>query len=489
MDIKVELLNNVEKNISLSIIVFSDKGILNNPWPKAISAFLNMAKETGFKAKKGEIALEKPFNDTQAKHIIFIGAGEHKKFDHNTLRDIAGTLAKKAPSRGISKICLLVPKSLENNPQNINSIAEGIVLGSYKFDKYKTKDQKQEKRLSSATLVTTSKNKIKLFSERVKTGKLYADATNFARDLVNEAPSELTPEKIAKISESINDKSLRVKAYRMAEIKKMGMGALLGLARGSSNNPTFTHIIYKPKKAGKKIALVGKGVTFDSGGLNIKTKEMEIMKMDMSGAACVLAVMKSLPQLRPNAEVHGIIPATENMPDGNSLKPGDILKTLSGKTIEVLNTDAEGRLILTDGITYAKKQAVNEIIDIATLTGACIIALGHDIAGLVGNNQKLIDNIIKASSKSGEKAWQLPLEMSYKQALKSQVADIKNISNKGTGAGTITGALFLEEFVGSTPWVHIDIAGPAWKEKPASISYPGGTGSMVRTLLHYLSSV
>lgn len=301
----------------------------------------------------------------------------------------------------------------------------------------------------------------------------------------------MTPEKIAEEAKGVvnseEHSGVSLKIFDKAEIEKMGMGALLGVNRGSAKPPVFLHLHYKPETAKKSVALVGKGITFDAGGLSLKTAEaMETMKMDMAGAASILGVFRALPKLKPKVEVHGIIAATENMPGGNAYKPGDILKTMSGKTIEVLNTDAEGRLILSDALSYAVKQNPDEIIDIATLTMAVVIALGSLIAGAIGNSDEIFARIERASQQSGEKFWRLPLEKDYKERLQSPIADIRNIATPRREAGSTMGALVLEEFVGNLPWLHLDIAGPAWADKEFFYLSEGGTGFPTRTLIHYL---
>jgi leucyl aminopeptidase len=266
----------------------------------------------------------------------------------------------------------------------------------------------------------------------------------------------------------------------------MKMGALLGVAKGSHNRPRLIHLSYKPSKKPKRhIAIVGKGITFDSGGLSIKpSASMETMKMDMAGAAAVLGIFQVLKRFDLPWKVTGVIPAAENMPGGGAQRPGDIVRAMNGKTVEVINTDAEGRLILSDALCYAAKEKPDEIVDIATLTGACVVALGHNIAGILGNDQKFITQIIEAGKKAGEKLWQLPLEQDYKEGLKSDVADMKNVTGKG--AGTITGALFLSEFVEVKHWAHIDIAGPGMGEKEQTYVPKGGTGFGIRTIVEYL---
>jgi len=266
------------------------------------------------------------------------------------------------------------------------------------------------------------------------------------------------------------------------------LAGLLAVNRGSTEEPRFIIIRYKPAKAKKKVALIGKGITFDSGGLSLKpARSMETMKLDMAGGAAVIGAMSRLPNLRPPIEVIGYIPTTDNLPSGSAQKPGDIIRYLNGKSVEVLNTDAEGRLILADGLALAAKEKPDFMINLATLTGACMVALGNEVAGIFGNHRPLVDSLIDCGREAGEKLWQLPLVKEYRDDIKSSVADIKNIG--GSHGGAITAALFLQEFVGSIPWAHLDIAGPAFAEKERLTCPKGGTGYGVMTLLKYLSTL
>jgi leucyl aminopeptidase len=298
----------------------------------------------------------------------------------------------------------------------------------------------------------------------------------------------VTPTTLAKTAQEIaKEEKLSLKIYERDDCKKMGMGAYLGVAQGSPEPPKFIHLTYKPRgRARRKIAIVGKGITFDSGGLDIKPADgMLRMKDDMSGAGAVLGIMRSLPKLKVPVEVHGIIAATENMPSGTAQRPGDIVRAMNGTTIEIGNTDAEGRLTLADALSYAVKEIKpDEIIDLATLTGAVVIALGNGCSGVFSTSKPLGDRVLKAAEAAGERLWPLPLIDEYKEGLKSDVADINNVGPRGGGA--ITAAIFMKEFVGSVPWAHLDIAGTAFTEKDLPLGPKGGTGVAVRTLLTYL---
>ncbi|UCC60457.1 MAG: leucyl aminopeptidase [Dehalococcoidia bacterium] len=318
----------------------------------------------------------------------------------------------------------------------------------------------------------------------VTRGRVLADATNFARDMINEPGNYMTPSDMVEVARGVaSEWGLEFRVIEKEEMEQLGMGALLGVAQGSKQPPKFIIISYRGGGDGSStLGLIGKGLTFDSGGISIKPSEsMDEMKGDMAGGAAVIAVMKAIAELKPRIDVTGLVPATENLPDGAALKPGDILKAMNGKTIEVVNTDAEGRLILADAICYAKSLGLSPLIDIATLTGACRVALGDICTGAMGNNQELVDKVISTGMDAGEKIWQLPMFDEYKELNKSEVADIKNTG--GRYGGAITAAQFLAEFSDDTPWVHLDIAGPSYIKKDQSYLIKGATGAMVRTLV------
>ena len=369
-------------------------------------------------------------------------------------------------------------------------VAEGFLLGAYEFSKYKSKDEKNEKKLEAIIFAAKGQDK-KLISEGIEKAKIFAEATILARDLVNEQAAVATPSYLSELAKSIakkDPKRIKCKVIDRQEAEKMGMNAFLGVARAAETPPKFIVLEYIPDKlkSKEKLALVGKGITFDSGGINVKPGDhMSDMKMDMSGASVVLSVFSVISEIKPDFSVLGLIAATPNLISGRSIVPGDIVKAMNEKTIEILNTDAEGRVTMADSLSYAVKQKATKIIDLATLTGACVIALGEEIAGLFSNDKVMADQVKKAAFNAGEKVWELPLEKDYKELNKSSVADIANIPSTRYG-GAITAALFLEEFIGNTPWVHLDIAGPACLSKGSDISEKGGTGFGVRTILNLL---
>jgi leucyl aminopeptidase len=361
------------------------------------------------------------------------------------------------------------------------AIAEGALLGLYSFAKYKKPEYED---IEEMLIVVREREKVPIVEAAIGKGKLVASATNLARDMVNEPANYMTPTRMAEIAKEIAGKyNLELKVFDREDMEAMGMGAILGVAKGSNQPPKLIVLSYKGDEGSQRtMGFLGKGITFDSGGISIKASEgMEEMKDDMAGAAAVMTALGAIAQLKPKINVTAVIPATENLPSGTALKPGDILKAMNGKTIEVISTDAEGRLILADALSYAAKQGVSPLIDLATLTGACRIALGTFYSGLFGNNQELVDKVRKAAERTGERMWQMPMPEEYKEQNKSDIADIKNAGNRIGGA--ITAALFLAEFVDNVPWVHIDIAGTAFSSKESGYIAKGATGVGVRTLV------
>jgi leucyl aminopeptidase len=340
------------------------------------------------------------------------------------------------------------------------------------------------------TVIASDERESRDAGEGARRGEIFGGAAVFARDLVNMPANEVHPTHLAKVAGRIaREARLRLRVYDRAQCARLGMGAFLAVAAGSRQPPKFIHLTYAPRgRPARRVALIGKGVTFDAGGLDLKSADgMLRMKDDMSGAAAVLGIMKVLPLLKARVEVHGLIAATENMPSGSAFRPGDVLRAMNGTTIEVGNTDAEGRLTLADALSYARDRVEpDEIIDLATLTGACVVALGPLCAGLFASDQALADRLLAAAQQAGERLWQLPLIDEYREHLKSEVADLNNVGPRGGGA--ITAGLFLREFAGSTPWAHLDIAGPAFSEKDLPLAPKGATGVAVRTLLTYLTA-
>ncbi len=464
-----------------------ESGFLNVPG-KAPESIRKAMEEEGFQGKEGQVAVYHAVQGP-AEKIVALGLGTKPEATAETLRRAGGRLARKAREIRLEGAALEWPRPFQAD--YLKAFAEGLLLGSYQFTRYKTQLKDAPKGLQKLELKVVP-DSLAAAQKALSTALSYGEGTLLARDLINGAPSDVTPKVLAQTARRIAKGPIRIKLYTKKDLQRMGAGGILGVNIGSAQEPYLIHLHYKPQgKPKKSVALVGKGITFDSGGLSLKPAgSMETMKMDMSGAAAVLGIFSQLAKLKPNAEVHGIIPTTENMPGGRAYKPGDVLKAMNGKTMEVLNTDAEGRLILSDGLSYAVEQKVDQIIDMATLTGACVVALGALVSGAMTNNPELLEQVKAATEAEGEPIWELPLVKEYREDIKSKVADIKNIGG-GREAGSIIGGLFLQEFVGDTPWVHLDIAGPAYLERefPAVpyLTY-GGTGLMVRSLLTFLKT-
>lgn len=447
-------------------------------------------KREDFQGKQGEARLFSTPNSVGSNSLLVVGLGEKKKFQSGVVRQYAAQAVRHGNKIRADKVTLeeiSFPKKVTGSDWG-EWLAEGVVLGHYSFDRYKSSDP-VKKTVKKIEILVRQQNG-KLVEKGVARGRTLAEATNLARNLVNTPASDMTPKKMVEEAKKISKlPHLSLKVLDRMGCEKLGMGGFLAVAKGSHEPPFLIHFIYRPSRgARKRIAVVGKGITFDSGGLSLKTAQnMETMKDDMSGAAAVLALMRVLSATSPSIEVHGIAAVTENMPSGSADKPGDIAKTLLGKTIEILNTDAEGRLTLADAIPYAIRQKPDLVIDVATLTGACVVALGESCAGIMGNDPKLIEKIISSSKQADEMLWELPLIEEYREDIKSPIADVKNVGNRWAGA--ITAGLFLEEFVQpKTPWAHIDIAGPAWTEKGNLLCPKGATGFLVRTLSHFVLS-
>ncbi|HEX3035462.1 MAG TPA: leucyl aminopeptidase [Thermodesulfobacteriota bacterium] len=449
---------------------------------KALGGALSrISEEEKFGGELGRSIMVNTLGKIGAERVLLLGLGKKSKFSPDVSRR-AGVLAVRKSKSFSRNIVYDLPGIGKKG--DLAGLIEGTMLGGYEFDKYKT-----NKKAQGIKKVEFILNGIKQeeFRKELEFAKIISEATNFARDLVNEPPMVLTPTKLAIIAREVAEEGgLECEIFDREEIEERGMGALLAVSRGSEEPPKFIRLTYRPKKRARKtVAVVGKGITFDSGGLCIKPREsMKTMKMDMSGAACVLGVMKAISKLNPSVKVHGVISSTENMPGAMAYKPDDIIRNMSGKTIEVIDTDAEGRIVLSDALSYAVQLKADEIVDVATLTGACIVALGTYTAGLMGNDEKLINKIQKAAELAGEKVWQLPMDDELRKDIESDVADVKNVG--GRYGGAIYGAMFLEKFVNNTPWVHLDIAGPAFLEKGSDFHPKGGTGFGVRTLIQYL---
>jgi leucyl aminopeptidase len=446
---------------------------------------LEFVAEAGFEAKRGEALPVPTAGKLGAKAAVLVGMGDPESLDAEALRRAGAALARRA-----SKVEKVATTLLDAAPQSLDraqaaqALAEGIALGSYQFLAYKS-DGKPT-RLTRVQVLGRSDAKVRAGLQR---GARIAEAVAWARDLVNEPAEAKSPETVVKKARALaRANGLTVRVWSGEQLARERLGGLLGVGAGSDRPPRFLRLAYEPRGAKATLALVGKGVVFDSGGLSIKTAGgMETMKTDMSGAAAVIAAMSALRDLGVKTRVLGYVPLVENMPSGNAMRPGDVLRIRNGKTVEVLNTDAEGRLILADALSLASEDKPDAIVDIATLTGAVTIALGEKIAAVMGTDDEWSGQVRAAAERVGERLWPLPLPDDYRKVLDSEVADLRNIATGG-GGGTITAGLFLREFVTDVPWAHLDVAGTARAGADDGYISRGGTGYGVRTFIELAST-
>jgi leucyl aminopeptidase len=460
-------------------------GLAAGPLRTALSRAM---KQDKFAGKAGEMLLWHANEGSPASRYAVVGLGAAKDFNLESVRKALAATTRRLQGSTRHLAAALPGKGGKDTALRVEAAVEGVLLGGHRWAAWITKNEKPS--LAKVTLLATSTATHKAAIKRACIG---CEATIVAREVTSEIPSTMTPRAMEKVARSIARKSgLTIKVLDERGMAKMGMGCALGVSRGSAEPARFIHMVYKPRKkparGRRKIALVGKGVTFDSGGLSLKPSvSMEAMKSDMGGSAAVLGTMSALKAMECPVEVHGIMVMVENMPSSTAYKPGDILTAMNGQTVEVLNTDAEGRLVLADGLEYARRLKPDCIVDLATLTGACVVALGTLCSGIMGYDRKLIDEILAAADETGEKIWPLPLIEEYRRLLDSKVADIKHIGSRWGGA--LTAGHFLGEFAGrDIPWAHLDIAGPAFAEEDQALSRVGGTGHPVRTLLRWLQS-
>ena len=423
-----------------------------------------------------------------AVQLMLIGIGGESEIAADTWRNTGARARREAAAIGAEEVALFFAPD-KNAEAAAAAVVEGAQLAAYQFNKYRS-NAKPPAEIKTLSLFRPGIKQSAALQKAVATAQAIIPAVFLARDLVNEPPSVATARFLAdQATRACRGRGLSVEVWGKKKIESMKLAGLLAVNRGSQEEPRFIRIHYKPAgKPKKKVALIGKGITFDSGGLSLKpSKSMETMKLDMAGGAAVIAAMSCLPKLGLDVDVTGYVPTTDNLPGHNAQKPGDVIQYLNGKTIEVLNTDAEGRLILADALALAAQQKPDYMINLATLTGACMVALGTQVAGLFSNNQPLAGALLRGAEETGEKLWQLPLVKEYKDSIKSSVADMKNIG--GAHGGAIIAALILQEFVAELPWAHLDIAGPAFAEGDNLICPKGGTGFGVRTLVNFLSSL
>ncbi len=424
-----------------------------------------------------------------AHRLLLVGTGKPEKFGSAELQKSAAAALRHLKNKGIRTIAFLLPPGLPPS-EAAQAVTEGALLGDYEPDKYKT-DKKDVKNIDSFAVAGFSPEQQGEADAAIRLGRIVAEAQNFTRDLVNEPSNALTPRIFAERAQGMAQQfGLEAEILDEKRIAELGMGAFLSVARGSDEPPRFIILRYSPPTMtpGAPIfGLVGKGITFDSGGLSIKPADgMEKMKYDMAGGATMLGVMRAVAQLKPPFRIMAFVPATENLLSGHAQKPGDIQTSLSGKTIEVLNTDAEGRLVLADALTYAKQLRCTYLIDAATLTRAIVVALGNLNAGVFSSDPGLLERFLASARAAGEKMWAMPLDDEYGELMKSTIADLKNISGQ-RGGGAVTAAMFLKAFTEDTPWLHLDIAGTAWLDDPKPWSARGASGIAVRTLIHFLT--
>ena len=439
------------------------------------------------KGKEGETAyFHLPSADgLKARRLLLVGVGERDEYKEPQISRMAGTAARFLRSKSVKSVAI-VPRGESDSAEVASTAIQGAIIGLFEPDKYRTVE-KEERQIDKLVVLIDGADADAL-QRGTERGRIIGESVNFTRDLANEPGAYMTPTIMAdRAREVANEFGLTIDVLDEDRMEKEGMGSLLSVSRGSDEPAQLIVLKYTPADVspsdGELLAFVGKGVTFDSGGISLKPGEnMELMKYDMTGGATVIGALRAIAQLKPSIPVLGVAPCTENLPSGKATKPGDVVRAMTGKTIEVINTDAEGRLILADAIAYAKKLGATRVVDLATLTGAVTIALGDVHAAILGTDQELIDEVIAAGKQVGEKFWQLPLDKEYSKQIKSDIADIKNVG--GRKAGTITAAAFLKEFAEGVSWAHLDIAGTAWGDEAKPYRAKGPTGIAVRTLIN-----
>jgi leucyl aminopeptidase len=494
--LKIEFRNESVEAISCAVLAtyaFEEAGAAGSPTeriPAATRALLEELRASGeLTGKSFECTLIHHPAGLAVQKLLIVGAGKKEKFDDAQLRRIAGTAVRHARSRGVRELAWLL-ESPKAPPGSVQAAVEGAVVAEYDSDRYRT-ERNGDRHVDRFFLSSGGAKLSDASHAALQRGRIIGEAQNFTRDLVNEPSNNLTPALLAdRAREMAGRFGLEFEVLDENKIRELKMGALWAVGQGSEAPPRMIVVRYQPADAPEApvIGLVGKGITFDTGGISIKPSEaMHEMKTDMAGGATMLGVMQVIAQLKPRVRVIAIVPAAENMPSGKAYRPGDVITSMSGKTIEILNTDAEGRLALADGLTYAKQLGCTVLIDAATLTGAVMVALGNITTGVFGWNQEWVDKVLKSATAAGEKMWQLPVDDEYRELYKSMIADMANTG--GRYGGAITAAMFVGEFAGTTPWVHLDIAGTRWSNDEKPYRAKGPTGAVVPTLVQLLSDV
>ncbi|MDR3747374.1 MAG: leucyl aminopeptidase [Acidobacteriota bacterium] len=423
----------------------------------------------------------------KAKRLLLLGGGKAKSFSSYELRRLAGAAVRNLKSKDLKSFAFLAPKLAKSGMDDaVKSIVEGAFVGNFDPDYYKS-DRKEQK-IEELAIVAPAQPNRRPLTTAMEQGRIIGEAQNFTRDLVNEPANRMTPTILAERARKMCEETgLKCEIYGPEKIKALKMGAFWSVSQGSEEEPRLIVLRHEPDRApkGRVLGLVGKGITFDSGGISLKPGDgMEKMKYDMAGGAAMIGAMRAIAQLKPNVRVIGIVCASENMPSGKAQKPGDVQIAMNGKSIEIINTDAEGRLVLADGLHYARQLGCTHLIDAATLTGACVVALGMVNVGVFSNNDGFYKSFSKSLQKSGEKMWRLPVDEEYREMIKSNIADIVN--SAGRWGGAVTAAMFLKEFVSDAPWIHLDIAGVAWMEDNKPWIAKGPSGVPVRSLVEFV---
>lgn len=497
MNISIKI-GTVEKEPAelLAFYLYEDLQIVGDMLTYCDNALNNIVseliKKKEFVAKLNKTLILPTYGKTPAKRIMLVGLGKKKDLTLDKVRQAAGTTANISCDIGIGEVTSVIDSidiPISASAEWYQAYTEGCLLALYKFQRYKYVPPEEQKELKVITLLLSHKEASKPAQEGIRNGQIIADAVYFTRDLINTPAQDKTPTILANTAKKLaGEVGVHCKIVSTPELKKLGMGGILGVSQGSNQPPKLIILEYNIRaKNQDTIIFVGKGITFDSGGICIKpAKDMDQMKSDMSGAAAVMGAIKAISKMRLPQRIIGLIPCTENMPGGSAIKPGDIVKFYSGKTAEVVNTDAEGRLILADALGYAEKYKPGAVIDVATLTGSCVVALGTVATGMIGNNEELKKRIKIAGEKSWERVWELPLWDEYQEYIKSDLADIKNTG--GSHAGAITAACFLSKFTEKYPWVHLDIAGTSWCDKNNAYIRKGASGVGVRLLIQLIQN-
>jgi len=482
-------------NTPLLVVPVADRGSETTPAPELLTADATLAalaapliEGKDITGKFAEATWQLSPAGVEAQRVLFLGAGKAAKFGATELRNLAGTAARIAKGKNIKSFTLVLPNGIEANTA-ARTATEGLVLGDFDVDTYRS--DRKDQSLDEVTLAATADAEVNKLYLAIAEGAVVSESQNLTRELALEPSNLMTPTLLAERARKMCEEAgIPCEVHGPEKIKELKMGAFWSVSQGSEEEPRLVVMRYEPEGAsdGPVIGLVGKGITFDSGGISIKPSDgMEKMKYDMSGAATMIGAMRAIAFLKPKVRVLAILCCSENMPDGKAQKPGDVQFAMNGKSIEVINTDAEGRLVLADGLCYARQLGATHLIDAATLTGAVVVALGYHNVGVFANDDDFAKGLLKSAEVAGEKMWRMPVDQDYFDMIRSEIADIKNTG--GRWGGAITAAMFLKEFVDDKPWIHLDIAGTAWLEETKSWMPKGPSGVTVRTLVEFVRSL